>query len=178
MAQQTRPRITRKTVDSLACELHQQLIHYPTDAEIDHVFAALIPRGLDPSEPNVLNAISPTDPVLLHMDSNGRASQAFDDQWDFLAFSMRGEVIKHLQNMNLPKGTGLFAVNLLTEGFSQCHQSNDQHACDESIHRLSIVISNRYSAGVVSDGTNQPMFFKRNGGLLVAAMQKALSRAN
>ena len=178
MAPHPKPRITRKTVDTLAWDLHEQLKHYPTDTEIDHVFAALIPKGLDPREPNILKDISPTEPVLLHLDSDGNATQRFDEHWDFLAFSMRGDVLEQLRSMNLPSGTGLLAVNLLTEGFTKFDLSNDQDACDELTHRLSIVITNRHSAGVVSEGENQPIFFKKNGGLIVAAMQKVLSQSN
>ena len=171
MALQTRPRITRKTVDTLACELHEQLLRYREDSEIDHVFAAIIPKGIDPMQPNILNAISPTEPVLLHHDSHRCPAQKFDSRWDFLAFSMRGDVLEQLQNMQLPMGTGLIAVNMFV---SDC----DDHSCQEWTHRLSVVISNRHSAGVVSDGTNPPMFFHRSSGPIVEAMQYALSRAS
>ena len=171
MALQTKPRITRKIVDNLACEMHGQLLRYQEDSEIDHVFAALIPKEIDPTQPNILSAISPTQPVLLHHDFDGCPAQKFDSRWDFLAFSMHGDVLEQLQNMQLPKGTGLLAMNMFV---SDCAD----HSCQEWTHRLSVVISNRHSAGVVSDGNNPPMFFHRNGGPIVEAMQHALSRAS
>ena len=83
MAPQTRPRITRRTVDQLACELHEQLLNQPNDSEVDHVFAVSIPKGIDPTDPAVLSSISPTKPVLLHRDADGLATQPFNDKWNF-----------------------------------------------------------------------------------------------
>lgn len=179
MALQTKSRITKRTVDRLACELHEQLLNHPNNSEIDHVFAALIPKGINPADPEVLRDISPTEPVLLHKSSDGGPTQVFDEKWDFLAFSIHGDPLEQLQDMHLPKGTGLLAVNMLVK--ADCHARSHEarsHQCTEEIHRLSIVISKRHSAGVVSDSRNPPMFYEQNGGMIVEAMQRTLSRSS
>jgi hypothetical protein len=175
MAPQTRPRITRRTVDQLACELHEQLLNQPNDSEVDHVFAVLIPKGIDPTDPAVLSSISSTKPVLLHRNADGIATQPFNDKWNFWAFSMYGDYLEQLENMNLPKGTGIIALNLLAKDV--CIDCDDSGvACRVSTQRLSLVVSRRHTAGVVSDNHEPPMFFDQNGGLAIEAMKNALSR--
>ena len=176
MALQTKSRVARKIVDRLAWELHEQLMGHSGDSKIDHVFAALIPNGVDATHPSVLCAISPEKPVLLHHFPDGSPARKFDNRWNFLAFSMYGDVIEQLEKMQLPKGTGLLAVNMFIEHCDECSRSSDNHLCEISTHRLSVVVSDRYSAGVVSERQNPPMFFEQNGGLIVEAMQNALSR--
>jgi hypothetical protein len=78
MALQLKNRINRATIASLACDLHEQLLWHPEDTDIDHVFAALIPKGVDPTDTTVLSSISPTKPVLLHRDAGGFKPQLLD----------------------------------------------------------------------------------------------------
>lgn len=178
MAQQSNSRITRKTIDNLACELHEQLLNQQSNSELDHVFAALIPKGIDPTDPTVLSSISPTDPVLLHRDADGVATQPFDSKWNFWAFSIFGDFLEQLEQMNLPKGTGAIAVNLLVkDDCHECDYRGAHSACRANTQRLSLVVSRKHTAGVVSNNHEPPMFFDQNGGLAIEAMKNALRRA-
>jgi len=171
MALQLKTRINRETIASLACDLHEQLLWYPPDTDI-HVFAALIPKGIDPTDRNVLMGISPTEPVLLHRDVDGFKPQQFNRRFDFLSFSMHGDALEQLQHMRLPKGSAAIAVNMLVkDGY---HGPGD-HMCNTT-SRLSLVASRRHSAGVISDDHNPPMFFDENSGIIIEAMHEVLAR--
>ena len=176
MALQLKNRINRATIASLACDLHEQLLWHPEDTDIDHVFAALIPKGVDPTDTTVLSSISPTEPVLLHRDAGGFKPQPFNRRFDFLSFSMHGDALEQLQHMRLPKGSAAIAVNMLVkDGCVHSEHGPRDHTCNTT-SRLSLVVSRRHTAGVVSDDHNPPMFFDESGGLVIEAMQDVLAR--
>jgi len=175
MALQLKTRINRETIAGLACDLHEQILWYPPDTDV-HVFAALIPEGIDPTDRNVLSGISPTEPVLLHRDVDGFKPQPFNRRFDFLSFSMHGDALEQLQHMRLPKGSAAIAVNMLVK--DRCMHSDHgprDHECNTT-SRLSLVASRRHTAGVVSDDHNPPMFFDENSGIIVEAMHDVLAR--
>ena len=88
---------------------------------------------------------------------------------------MYGDYLEQLEQMNLPKGTGIIPLNLLAKDV--CIDCDDSGvACRVSTQRLSLVVSRRHTAGVVSDNHEPPMFFDQNGGLAIEAMKNALSR--
>ena len=176
MALQLKHRINRATIASLACDLHEQLLWHPEDTDIDHVFAALIPRGIDPTDTTVLSSISPTEPVLLHREADGFKPQPFNRRFDFLSFSMHGDALEQLQHMRLPKGSAAIAVNMLVkDGCMHSEHGLRDHTCNTT-SRLSLVVSRRHTAGVVSDDQSPPMFFDESGGLVVEAMHNVLAR--
>lgn len=176
MAPQLKSRLNRATIAELACDMHEQLLWHPEDMDIDHVFAALIPKGIDPTDTTVLSSISPTEPVLLHRDADGFRPQPFNCRFDFLSFSIHGDALEQLQHMRLPKGSAAIAVNMLVK--DGCMHS-DHCLCDyrcSTTSRLSLVVSRRHTAGVVSDEHNPPMFFDENSGIIIEAMQDVLAR--
>jgi len=176
MAPQLKSRLNRATIAELACDMHEQLLWHPEDMDIDHVFAALIPKGIDPTDTTVLSGINPTEPVLLHRDADGFRPQPFNRRFDFLSFSIHGDALEQLQHMRLPKGSGAIAVNMrVKDGCVHGDHAPRDHRCSTT-SRLSLVVSRRHTAGVVSDEHNPPMFFDESGGLVIEAMQDVLAR--
>lgn len=176
MAPQLKSRLNRATIAELACDMHEQLLWHPEDMDIDHVFAALIPKGIDPTDTTVLSGINPTEPVLLHRDADGFRPQPFNRRFDFLSFSIHGDALEQLQHMRLPKGSGAIAVNMLVkDGCVHGDHAPRDHRCSTT-SRLSLVVSRRHTAGVVSDEHNPPMFFDENSGSIIEAMQDVLAR--
>jgi hypothetical protein len=146
MALQLKSRINRATIANLACDMHEQLLWHPEDTDIDHVFAALIPKGIDPTDTKLLSGISPTEPVLLHCDADGFRPQPFNRRFDFLSFSVHGVALEQLRHMRLPKGSAAIAVNMLVK--DECMHS-DHGPRDNMTSRLSLVVSRRHTADVL-----------------------------
>ena len=176
MALQLKSRINRATIAELASDMHEQLLWHPEGTDIDHMFAALIPKGIDPTDRKLLSGISPTEPVLLHCDAGGFRPQPFNRRFDFLSFSVHGVALEQLRHMRLPKGSAAIAVNMLVK--DECMHSDHgprDHTCNTT-SRLSLVVSRRHTAGVVSDDHNPPMFFDENSGIIIEAMHDVLAR--
>jgi hypothetical protein len=78
--------------------------------------------------------------------------------------------------MRLPKGSAAIAVNMLVKDeFMHSDHGPRDHTCNTT-SRLSLVVSRRHTAGVVSDDHNPPMFFDENSGIIIEAMHDVLAR--